>query len=483
MWWFLLGIVLVSLTVFDSIKPADYPPGPRWIPWFGTTFVVQKLSKKLGGLHEVFKYLSQKHQSPVVGLRFGKELTVGIRGYDLAKEALTGDDLLGRPDNFFIRLRTDGERLGLTFTDGKLWEEHRSFIMRTLKEVGYGRSRMEELIQKEAIELKQTYSQRINSTSSTLPTAVAKCIERQRIERDDNRLQMLLKLLRKRSGQFDLAGGLLNQMPWLRFLAPNWSGYNLVVDFNRQLMEFFAETIRNHYETYTDTKSSNDLIYAYIREFRNQGHNPGTTFTEKQMLMTILDLFLAGGLNTSTVTDLLLLMMVVRPDIQAKVHQEIDNHLNPIRWSDRSQLPFVEAVIMEVQRFFPTAAFGGPRRAVHDFNIGGYRIPKNTTVFVDLESVHHDEAYWKDPEVFRPERFLDEGGHLVTCDRLLPFSLGKRKCPGDGLAKTTIFLFFVELLRNFELSLPEGAEVPSTELVPGRIYMPKPYWIIFSRRS
>ncbi|KAL9701536.1 hypothetical protein quinque_004977 [Culex quinquefasciatus] len=305
----------------------------------------------------------------------------------------------------------------------------------------------------------------------------------QRIERDDNRLQMLLKLLRKRSGQFDLAGGLLNQMPWLRFLAPNWSGYNLVVDFNRQLMEFFAETIRNHYETYTDDKSSNDLIYAYIREIRNQNHNPGTTFTEKQMLMTILDLSLAGGLNTSTVTDLLLLMMVVRPDIQAKVHQEIDNHLNPIRWSDRSQLPFVEAVIMEVQRFFPTAAFGGPRRAVHDFNIGGYRIPKNSTVFVDLESVHHDEAYWKDPEVFRPERFLDEGGYLVTCDRLLPFSLGKRKCPGDVLAKTTIFLLFVELLRNFELSLPEGAEVPSTELVPGRIYMPKPYWIIFSRRS
>lgn len=254
-------------------------------------------------------------------------------------------------------------RLGLTFTDGKLWEEHRSFIMRTLKEVGYGRSRMEELIQKEVIELKHTLNESIQPVQpcQLLLLSVLNVLwtlsTGQRIERDDNRLQMLLKLLRKRSGQFDLAGGLLNQMPWLRFLAPNWSGYNLVVDFNRQLMEFFAETIRNHYETYTDTKSSNDLIYAYIREIRNQSHNPGTTFTEKQMLMTILDLFLAGGLNTSTVTDLLLLMMVVRPDIQAKVHQEIDNHLNPIRWSDRSQLPFVEAVIMEVQRFFPTAAF------------------------------------------------------------------------------------------------------------------------------
>lgn len=71
---------------------------------------MQKLSKTLGGLHEVFKYLSLKYQSPVVGLRFGRELTVGIRGYALAKEALTVDDLLGRPDNFFIRLRTDGER-------------------------------------------------------------------------------------------------------------------------------------------------------------------------------------------------------------------------------------------------------------------------------------------------------------------------------------------------------------------------------------
>lgn len=111
----LIGIVLMILVLVwgDLVKPVRYPPGPKWVPYFGNTFAVQRLSREYGGLHEVFKYYSKEYHSPVVGLRLGRELTVGIRGYELAKEALTSDDLLGRPDNFFVRLRTCGERLVL----------------------------------------------------------------------------------------------------------------------------------------------------------------------------------------------------------------------------------------------------------------------------------------------------------------------------------------------------------------------------------
>lgn len=304
----------------------------------------------------------------------------------------------------------------------------------------------------------------------------------QRIERSEDRPRKLLQTLRERSGHFDLAGGILNQLPWLRFLLPDWSGYSFMVNFNQQMVSYFSEIIQQHVETYTDDKASDDLIYAYIKEIKNQKHSPDTSYTEMQITSTLLDFFIAGGLNVGAVLDLLLMMMVVRPDIQAKVHEAIDQLQDQIQWSDRDKLSFVQAVILEVQRFFPTIAFGGPRRALQDCSIGGYHIPKGTTLFSDLKSVHHEQEYWKDPEVFRPERFLDGHGKLVNTERVIPFSLGKRRCFGDILSKTTVFLFFSGILQQFEIVLPDGDRTPSTEMTPGMMYMPKPFKVSFKRR-
>ncbi|EDS41083.1 conserved hypothetical protein [Culex quinquefasciatus] len=483
-------IALVGYLLQEIRRPANYPPGPRWIPWLGNALLVRNLGRKLDGQHGVFEYLARKYRTQVIGLRLGREHAVAVLGYDLAKQALVSDDLQGRPDNFFLRLRASGKRLGVTFTDGDHWEEHRNFVVRTLKEIGYGRLRMDDLIQRELHELIQIIDETEYpiQPNKHLPLSVLNVLwtlaTGQHIERGDDHLQRLMQVLKKRSTMFDMSGGLLNQMPWLRFVAPDWSGYNLLVDFNRQLIAFFSDSIREHNETFTEEKSGDDLIYAYIREIRKQRHNPDSTFTEEQMIMTILDLFIAGAQNTSIIVDLLLMMMVVRPDIQAKVHQEIDQHSDPIRWTDHSQLPYVEAVIMEVQRFFHTAAISGPRRAIRDCELGGYRIPKDTTIFVDLKSVHMDPDYWNDPEVFRPERFLAEDGTLTNTERLLSFSLGKRRCLGDVLARACIFTYFGGLMQHFKIELPEGEQnVPSLNLTPGITYMPEPYRIIFKRKT
>lgn len=67
---------------------------------------------------------------------------------------------------------------------------------------------------------------------------------------------------------------------------------------------------------------------------------------------------------------------------------------------------------------------GGPRRVLKDTTLEGYNIPKNATVLISLYSIHNDEKYWKDPYVFRPERFLDNNGNLLPLERLIPFGLG-----------------------------------------------------------
>ncbi|XP_001865026.2 probable cytochrome P450 305a1 [Culex quinquefasciatus] len=446
------------------------------------------LTRKYGGQHEIFDYLSQKYHSQIVGLRLGRELTVAIRGYALVKEALSNDAILGRPDNFFYRLRTLGQKKGISFADGEHWEEHRPFILKSLRQIGYGKAQMETI----AVQELDAVIRIINEEKPCIQphqlltlssfNVLWTLITGQRIERSEDRPRKLLQTLRERSGHFDLAGGILNQLPWLRFLLPDWSGYSFMVNFNQQMVSYFSEIIQQHVETYTDDKASDDLIYAYIKEIKNQKHSPDTSYTEMQITSTLLDFFIAGGLNVGAVLDLLLMMMVVRPDIQAKVHEAIDQLQDQIQWSDRDKLSFVQAVILEVQRFFPTIAFGGPRRALQDCTIGGYHIPKGTTLFSDLKSVHHEQEYWKDPEVFRPERFLDGHGKLVNTERVIPFSLGKRRCFGDILSKTTVFLFFSGILQQFEIVLPDGDRTPSTEMTPGMMYMPKPFKVSFKRR-
>lgn len=80
--------------------------------------------------------------------------------------------------------------------------------------------------------------------------------------------------------------------------------------------------------------------------------------------------------------------------------------------------------MVELQRYHPIAPIGGPRRALHDTEIDGYFVPKDTTILISLGDIHFDPETWDDPHVFKPERFIDERGALKNSEHLYPFGLG-----------------------------------------------------------
>ena len=74
----------------------------------------------------------------------------------------------------------------------------------------------------------------------------------------------------------------------------------------------------------------------------------------------------------------------------------------------------------------------------------------------------HNEDAWKDPEVFRPERFLDMHGMLsLKKDISLPFGAGKRLCAGETFARNTMFLCFTALIQNFNFKKSQEFNFPS----------------------
>ncbi|EDV52415.1 probable cytochrome P450 305a1 [Drosophila erecta] len=494
----LIGFVIYSL-ISSVRRPKNFPPGPRFVPWLGNTLQFRKEASAVGGQHILFERWANDFRSDLVGLKLGREYVVVALGHEMVKEVQLQEVFEGRPDNFFLRLRTMGTRKGITCTDGQLWYEHRHFAMKQMRNVGYGRSQMEHHIELEAEELlgqlERTEEQPIEPVTWLAQTVlnVLWClIAGKRIaSQEDGTLQRLLDLMNRRSKLFDICGGLLAQFPWLRHVAPDRTGYNLIQQLNTELYGFFMDTIEEHRRQLAKDPSpaESDLIYAYLQEMKDRSAGgESSSFNETQLVMTILDFFIAGSQTTSNTINLALMVLAMRSDVQEKLFNQVTASVAAAstdafpHLSRRESFDYMDAFIMEVQRFFHITPITGPRRALWATKLGGYDIPKNTTILISLRSVHLDKEHWKDPLEFRPERFIDSAGKCFKDEYFMPFGMGRRRCLGDALARACIFSFLVRIVQHFRIVLP-AEESPSMVLLPGITLTPKPYKVQFVKRT
>ncbi|XP_066254630.1 uncharacterized protein [Euwallacea similis] len=457
-----------------------FPPGPSWKPLIGNGPELRQLAQTLGGQHLAFIELAKRYDTEVVGLKLGKERVICACSYSTVKQVLTSDEYLNRPVNFFMELRTMGTKKGITGADGELWKEQRSFLVSHLRALGFGKSEMEQMVKKEIRETITLIEKNKDgmSVSKTLAPSVLNILwtltSGSKLK-GNNLIERLIELLNKRTIAFDISGGTLNNYPWLRFIAPEKTGYNIMQTVNNEIREFIMEAIKIHQNSWTEGRCD-DFIYAFLTEMKRKEKNLGF-FSEEQLMMVCLDIFIAGSASTSSTIDFAFLAMILYPEVQEKVFLCLDSEFRrkeDLSYCDKQRVPYIEAVLLECQRFFPVVPIIGPRRNLRQTHLDEYIIPKNTTVLINLHSVHHDKQFWKDPDRFRPERFLDRSGNLVNQDRVLTFGLGKRRCLGDALAKTCIFLFFVEILRKYKIEY-EGECIPTGKQVPGILLSTEKY--------
>ena len=208
---------------------------------------------------------------------------------------------------------------------------------------------------------------------------------------------------------------------------------------------------------------------------------------------TFIDLIIFLVINMIGYAYILLNILAQNPQILTRLQTEVDKVLGADRQPclvDCDLMPYTMATLYELLRF------GGMvpcyiHRTLEDTSVGGFIVSKNTDVIAFFTAMLSEPEFWGDPEVFRPERFLDKRGFLVPIDHsrrkrtLLQFGAGLRGCIADNFVIMRWFIFITAMVQKFYI-LPGSGSLVSydpTTFSDGFALIPQPFKIRLTPRN
>lgn len=196
----------------------------------------------------------------------------------------------------------------------------------------------------------------------------------------------------------------------------------------------------------------------------------GSRMTDTQLRDEAMTLYLAGHETTALTLTWSWYLLARHPEVEAKLVEEWKAVLGgriPTA-DDLPKLHYTDAVIAEAMRVYPPVYLIG-REATKDLELGGYQVKKGYTVFMSQWVSHRDPRYFPEPEVFRPERWLDGKAKDIPKYAYYPFGGGPRICIGNtfALVEAAILLAAVGQQYRFTLKSMEPAKLsPQITLLP-----------------
>ncbi|KAH9995382.1 cytochrome P450 [Russula compacta] len=286
-------------------------------------------------------------------------------------------------------------------------------------------------------------------------------------ERDDEMLQSA-----RRRNKFAvkkiLPGTLLvNEIPLLRHIPEwlPWISYKPLARVGRDLgnqvlyppIQFVKEGILNG-------TALPSLALESLQELEKQSTSEPDRDKAEEIIAGALASMYSGqspllcldlGEMTGSATKWFLVAMLLYPEIQKKAQDEIDSVIGRDRlptFEDRPRLPFIDAVCKEVLRWRPVTPTAVPHAVTKDDIYAGFFIPKGAVVIGNAWAILHDPVMYPEPDIFKPERFLNPDGSLRDDPILIStFGFGKRICPGRHFADATLYIFVASLFSVFDI--------------------------------
>ncbi|MEQ2241509.1 hypothetical protein ILYODFUR_026058 [Ilyodon furcidens] len=379
--------------------------------------------------------------------------------------------------------------VGVIFSNGNIWKQQRRFALSTLKYLGFGKKSLEPVILDEfrhcAQEFRGYKGKPMNPhliINNTVSNIICHLVFGHRFEYGDERFIKLMLLFGKALEiESSIWSQLYNSFPLLMRLLPG--PHQTLKQIWNDVKTFIKEELNQHKKNW-DPAECRDYIDCYLQEIQTNKEQEYNTFDEENLIMCVLDLFVAGSETTSNTLRWAFLYMAKYPEIQEKVQAEIDRVIGQSEqpsMEDRVNLPYTDAVIHEVLRMGNIAPLALPHSTNKEVQLGGYTIPTGVLIIPNLASVLFDKKEWGTPLTFNPGHFLNEEGKFAKKAAFIPFSAGKRLCLGENLARMELFLFFTSFMKHFTFSMPAGVKAVMDYHV-GITLAPKPYEICIKSR-
>ncbi|XP_072016307.1 cytochrome P450 2J6-like [Amphiura filiformis] len=420
-----------------------------------------------------------KQYGPVccLSLPFGNNMVI-VSGYEAVNESLTcpglGEDRPPYSQDYPDEL-LNGQ--GLLMSSGEQWKEHRIFSLTVLRGFGVGKRSFEDQIATESAYLMKEIDSRQGQPfeptvllGNAVSNVICSVVFGKRFEYDDPEFKHLLHWLER-------ILALDNLVSFLFLLMPKVSLYLSRIPFFpqgnipswRSLRSKLQDIVDEHRRTF-DNDNMRDYIDVYLSEMKRKNEQGIQTYlSDVELRAVIQDFFVAGTETTSTTLRWALLYMIKFPDVQKRVQEEIDSVVGRDRLprlSDKPDLPYTQAVIHEIQRF-ASIVFLSFRYAKHDTEFLDFTIPEGSVIQNNLHSATRAASVWEDPDMFKPERFLDDKGQVVKPSQHIVFAAGKRACLGEQLARMELFIFYTHLMHRFSFKKVTEGESLNIEPNPG----------------
>lgn len=484
----LLVVLIVLIGIFLMTRKSNIvysdAPGPWAWPVLGN---LPSLGKKP---HEYLTSLRSKY-GDIYQIMMGSRPTIVLNGINAIRKATIkqAEEFAGRPDFYTFKFLAKGKSMG--FSDyGPRWKLHRKIAQNCLSSFTNKRnSPIEQAIISEAELLSNNLlSSRgkpvdpHNEIYLSVGNIICALCFGKRYKREDEDFVTLVKMNDKFMATMG-AGNPVDIMPWMRHFTKR--SFNTFLGILETMDNFSLKKRKEHLDTY-DPSKIRDVTDALIRatEETLDEDKAAVGLTDEHILLTVQELIGAGFDTIASTLQWTVLFMITHPDIQEKIHGEIRTHIGMDRYpefDDLENLPFTEATIMEVMRHSCIFPFALPHSTTKDTVLDGYFIPENTLVFINLWSINHDPATFPEPHKFNPDRFLENGNSLNKSDLFLPFGAGRRKCPGEQLAKMELFIFFATMLQRCRFETIPG-KTPKIDSKYGLTLKPVDFEVIVSPR-
>ncbi|KAJ0698893.1 putative cytochrome P450 [Helianthus annuus] len=173
-----------------------------------------------------------------------------------------------------------------------------------------------------------------------------------------------------------------------------------------------------------------------------------------------MQIMLIAGTETPYLTlEWSMSLLLNNPNTMEMISNEINMHIGfdrLLQENDLGKLGYLQNVINESLRLYPTLPLLLPREASEDITVGGYSVPRGTMLMVNAWAIQRDPVLWDEPNKFMPERFdmiADQDKY-----KMLAFGVGRRGCPGVNLGYRILGLALGTLIQAFEWEKIGGIE-------------------------